>query len=112
MSLEDLAGYDGDDRRIRQLIEQASQVAALQDHPGWQVLTDYILSRAHKFEEAMVVGTHKSYEEYRETVGWLKGATYFRHALAGMEQTIRREIENAAPSSDQEAVYPDDGLGL
>lgn len=92
MSLEDLSAYSGDDLHIRQLIEKASLVAQLQQHPGWAAIEDYILTRAHKNEEALVVGNAKTYDEYRYRVGWLAGATYFRHALQGMENTIRDEI--------------------
>lgn len=105
MSLEDLSAYSGDDLHIRQLIEKASLVAQLQQHPGWAAIEDYILTRAHKNEEALVVGNAKTYDDYRYRVGWLAGATYFRHALEGMERTIREQIEGRSVADD---VYPDE----
>lgn len=90
-----LAGYDGKDREIRDLIERASSLAALQQTEGWQHYKDYLLSLTIPVQKRIVLGNYKTMEEYKDASGWLRGVTDATEALTRMQDLIDELIRQA-----------------
>ena len=70
---------------LRALIEQHHQLDELTKHPGWEVLTDYVLhgpAGSAKRQHRIVNGGVQSYEDYVRECGWLAGA---HHVLDAVE---------------------------
>lgn len=55
-------------------------------HPGWTVFRGYLLDQSGTRQAYLVNGSAKSFEGYREEVGWLKGA----HFAARIPDEIRK----------------------
>ncbi len=93
---------------LRALIEQQHQLDELAKHPGWEVLTDYVLhgpagsmSRQHR----LVNGGARDWDDYRLEAGWLKGAHHVldaRKTVAQMVATARAEQAEAVAAETSE----------
>ena len=58
---------------LRELIERDTQIQDLARHPGWEILRDFILERSERLQEGLLSGAPKTWERYREDVGWFRG---------------------------------------
>jgi hypothetical protein len=90
-----LLGYDGQDREIRDLIERASALSALQQTDGWAHYRDYLLSLSLPVQKRLILGSYKTIEEYREAAGWLRGITDATEALTKIQDLIETLIRQA-----------------
>jgi hypothetical protein len=69
---------------LRALIEQHHQLDELRQHPGWEVLTDYVQhgpAGSQKRQHRLVNGGVQSYEDYVRECGWLAGAHHVLEAV-------------------------------
>lgn len=88
---------------LRDLDEQNAYIQEIANLPGWQAVSDFILSRAEPVQAGLISGAPKDYEEYRERVGWVKGVL---DVLKVPEQSqervdrLRAELEQARAQSE------------
>jgi hypothetical protein len=74
---------------LRGLIEQAHLLDELTRHPGWEVLEDFCLrgpQGSAKKQTALVNGTAKTLEEYKERCGELRGIHFVLDAPKMVDQ--------------------------
>lgn len=95
------------DDEFHALVEQAHQLDELAQHPGWAVLTDYVLHgpAGSIGRQARVVNGHlKDFEAYLSETGWLAGAHHVldaRKTVASMVANQRLErLEQQAAEDD------------
>jgi len=86
------------DDELRALVEQHHLLEELEKHPGWEVLTDYVLNGpagSIPRQRALVNGGAKDWEAYVREAGWLAGAHHVLDAakhVGQMADTARAQI--------------------
>lgn len=81
---------------LRDLIERDSQVQEMMQHPGWEILCDYIRIKLAAEQRSLILGNMESFEEYQRRVGLVAGMMYALEApqsLAEWVDRTRREAE-------------------
>ena len=95
MSYDELADLKPDlegeeDQRLRELIERASVVEALSQHPGWPLYVDYLKALSATSQYYVINGNVATIEEYKERVGYLRGIRDAIEAPALLQQRVSR----------------------
>ena len=73
--LQDLRpDLEGTDRsELHALIERAHQIELLTQHPGWAFFRDYLIGLTTSTQNYILSGHCKSFDEYRDKTGFVKG---------------------------------------
>lgn len=91
------------DDELRALVEQHHQLEELAKHPGWEVLTSYVLhgpAGSIGRQRRLVNRGAKDWDDYLHETGWLAGA---HHVLEAREEVGKMvATERAAQAEAQE----------
>jgi len=94
---DDLEGLD--EAQLRELIERASQIEALTEHPGWTYLMDYLAHVTATTQEFVLFGKCTSLDEYRFHTGRIAGLRMVMEAPQALRQAVImrfQQMEEAA----------------
>ena len=69
--LPDLEGTE--QKELHALIERAHQIELLTQHPGWPLFRDYLINLTTSSQNFILSGACKSFDEYRDKTGYVKG---------------------------------------
>lgn len=91
----------GDDE-LRELIERDSLVQEMTQHPGWELLCDYIRVKLAAEQRSLVLGNMKTFEEYQRRVGFAEGVVYALNAPAALADLVERARKEADQATEEQ----------
>lgn len=86
----------------RALIEQATLLDQLREHPGWPVLVDWLEERMRADKKAILNGLVKDQADYQGRAGKCVGATWAIDAARDVQQLVANERERRAQAQPVE----------
>jgi hypothetical protein len=91
----DLEGTD--DAELHALVERAHQIELLTQHPGWPLFRDYLIGLSMASQNYILSGTCKSFDDYRDRTGYVKG---LRAAMDAPQMLLERVARMQAESDE------------
>ena len=79
------------DDALRALVEQAHQINELTQHPGWDVLLDYLRfseGALAKRQVQLLQGGAKTFDDYQRRIGFIEGVQYAIDAPERLQTTV------------------------
>lgn len=99
------------EQELRDLQERSQLVGDLTNHPGWPLLVDRanlsIFQRQH-----LLLNGAKDWEQYREEIMWIRGASYVLKIPALVAEELKTELdyqdERAKAEDEDDILVVDD----
>lgn len=87
--LESDPNWTDPDDALRELLERADRIDAMQETEGWTLWSDFLRAEVQGYQRRLLGGKHKDLLDYRYDAGVVEG---IRIAL-GVSETLRRRAD-------------------
>lgn len=87
---------------LRDLIERNSQVQEMTQHPGWDLLKDYVRAQMEAKQRWVLLGNADTLDEYRKATGWIQGVIDVLEAPDVLAAQVEREQQAEREAHVQE----------